>query len=120
PRVLLAVSHSPECVSLLHRYSSLPHSHSFPTRRSSDLSSLPPFSAGGFAKAVKKSLPHDPIAAGPLLLSLPFRFLLDSVEADFRDRKSTRLNSSHSQISYAVFGLKKKIQDAFHECRPRP
>src|SRR2546421_8927106 len=26
------------------------------------------------------------------------------------DRKSTRLNSSHDQISYAVFCLKKKIQ----------
>src|SRR2546430_11348289 len=26
----------------------------------------------------------------------------------FHDRKSTRLNSSHSQISYAVFCLKKK------------
>src|SRR5688572_31795735 len=26
-----------------------------------------------------------------------------------QDRKSTRLNSSHSQISYAVFCLKKKI-----------
>src|SRR2546430_7158950 len=33
--------------------------------------------------------------------------------ADFgilEDRKSTRLNSSHSQISYAVFCLKKKKQ----------
>src|SRR2546427_2179628 len=33
------------------------------------------------------------------------------------DRKSTRLNSSHSQISYAVFCLKKKktaIDDTFH------
>src|SRR2546430_12701171 len=29
-----------------------------------------------------------------------------------RDRKSTRLNSSHSQISYAVFCLKKKNTDA--------
>src|SRR5688572_32322674 len=28
--------------------------------------------------------------------------------SDFSDRKSTRLNSSHSQISYAVFCLKKK------------
>src|SRR5256886_3109930 len=28
-----------------------------------------------------------------------------------QDRKSTRLNSSHSQISYAVFCLKKKIND---------
>src|SRR5688572_32383687 len=29
-------------------------------------------------------------------------------EAEKLDRKSTRLNSSHSQISYAVFCLKKK------------
>src|SRR2546430_11509950 len=28
--------------------------------------------------------------------------------SDHQDRKSTRLNSSHSQISYAVFCLKKK------------
>src|SRR5688572_31530949 len=32
------------------------------------------------------------------------------VDARVRDRKSTRLNSSHSQISYAVFCLKKKKQ----------
>src|SRR2546430_11395555 len=31
-----------------------------------------------------------------------------------RDRKSTRLNSSHSQISYAVFCLKKKITAQRH------
>src|SRR2546427_5087963 len=31
------------------------------------------------------------------------------------DRKSTRLNSSHSQISYAVFCLKKKKQTKEHE-----
>src|SRR2546427_2563966 len=30
------------------------------------------------------------------------------IEESIRDRKSTRLNSSHSQISYAVFCLKKK------------
>src|SRR2546430_7394852 len=30
------------------------------------------------------------------------------------DRKSTRLNSSHSQISYAVFCLKKKKQTHTH------
>src|SRR5437660_8818938 len=29
---------------------------------------------------------------------------------DLRDRKSTRLNSSHVAISYAVFCLKKKIK----------
>src|SRR5438270_10526141 len=31
---------------------------------------------------------------------------------EFLDRKSTRLNSSHSQISYAVFCLKKKRNTA--------
>src|SRR2546430_9653940 len=40
-------------------------------------------------------------------------FEVDAVYEDpagiaYRDRKSTRLNSSHSQISYAVFCLKKK------------
>src|SRR5438270_2316657 len=30
------------------------------------------------------------------------------------DRKSTRLNSSHSQISYAVFCLKKKNEENHH------
>src|SRR5206468_10577988 len=35
-----------------------------------------------------------------------FKVLLE--EAKKRDRKSTRLNSSHDQISYAVFCLKKK------------
>src|SRR2546430_4542720 len=31
------------------------------------------------------------------------------IEVLHEDRKSTRLNSSHSQISYAVFCLKKKL-----------
>src|SRR2546427_5715698 len=35
---------------------------------------------------------------------------LASASQAARDRKSTRLNSSHSQISYAVFCLKKKKQ----------
>src|SRR5438309_8081721 len=34
--------------------------------------------------------------------------------ADCRDRKSTRLNSSHSSISYAVFCLKKKKKKKQH------
>src|SRR5438445_2365449 len=33
---------------------------------------------------------------------------LGIVQPDRRDRKSTRLNSSHANISYAVFCLKKK------------
>src|SRR5438309_7080800 len=37
-----------------------------------------------------------------------------------RDRKSTRLNSSHSSNSYAVFCLKKKIQRKFHPRTRQP
>src|SRR2546427_8580143 len=33
---------------------------------------------------------------------------------EHQDRKSTRLNSSHSQISYAVFCLKKKKKEKTH------
>src|SRR5688572_32626760 len=33
-----------------------------------------------------------------------------------QDRKSTRLNSSHSQISYAVFCLKKKKKQTNQRC----
>src|SRR3712207_7564246 len=38
-------------------------------------------------------------------------FLLPEARwGEARDRKSTRLNSSHANISYAVFCLKKKLQ----------
>src|SRR5438874_7466729 len=35
-----------------------------------------------------------------------------AIRHDYRDRKSTRLNSSHVEISYAVFCLKKKKSTA--------
>src|SRR5438067_4897718 len=35
-------------------------------------------------------------------------------DRDISDRKSTRLNSSHVSISYAVFCLKKKNQNILH------
>src|SRR2546430_10862234 len=41
--------------------------------------------------------------------------LVHQIGAFNRDRKSTRLNSSHSQISYAVFCLKKKKPHATHD-----
>src|SRR5688572_30903616 len=49
-------------------------------------------------------------------LAIEHGLILCSTDGDFgrfrnlrwQDRKSTRLNSSHSQISYAVFCLKKK------------
>src|SRR5256886_6529930 len=42
-------------------------------------------------------------SGGALQLATP-----EAIRKAFSDRKSTRLNSSHSQISYAVFCLKKK------------
>src|SRR2546427_7952545 len=45
---------------------------------------------------------------------LDLLFDLFDVGAVFADRKSTRLNSSHSQISYAVFCLKKKKKEQMH------
>src|SRR5205085_11381364 len=42
---------------------------------------------------------YDNVAAGLKLNGFPDRHKLDEV---VQDRKSTRLNSSHSQISYAV------------------
>src|SRR5206468_11775756 len=38
----------------------------------------------------------------------PLREMMRQLSRPFGDRKSTRLNSSHDQISYAVFCLKKK------------
>src|SRR3712207_8114430 len=37
-----------------------------------------------------------------------------------QDRKSTRLNSSHANISYAVFCLKKKTNQAIRSARTTP
>src|SRR3712207_7831077 len=40
--------------------------------------------------------------------------LFQPVRTDIEDRKSTRLNSSHANISYAVFCLKKKFRSEEH------
>src|SRR2546427_6735985 len=57
-------------------------------------------------------------SAPPLCTSLPrptlrSRFCRSTRLDGDRDRKSTRLNSSHSQISYAVFCLKKKKNNKY-------
>src|SRR5258707_8881006 len=47
-----------------------------------------------------------------LATAASIRSLPPSSRADLLDRKSTRLNSSHANISYAVFCLKKKLRFA--------
>src|SRR3712207_7398168 len=54
-------------------------------------------------------------------LAAPDKALLVALDTRVGDRKSTRLNSSHANISYAVFCLKKKKQSgsACRLIRPR-
>src|SRR5205807_4811148 len=77
--------------------------HSFPTRRSSDLSALP--RSPGVLVAARATLSSDDRGLEGM------KVLLNAEGTGGRliqDRKSTRLNSSHLVISYAVFCLKKK------------
>src|SRR2546430_6276098 len=59
---------------------------------------LPPYISN---VAVPEATVFDPVHAGPTPSANALTLLI-------LDRKSTRLNSSHSQISYAVFCLKNK------------
>src|SRR5688572_30901880 len=67
-----------------------------------------PFLCAMPGSALRDVADHD-VGEG-LTVPLPLvvaGLVLELVDVDLRDRKSTRLNSSHSQISYAVFCLKK-------------
>src|SRR5690606_39966414 len=73
--------------------------HSFPTRRSSDLPVQPALGVFlGIARSAQpaRGVVADDVGDRPANVDQPL------------DRKSTRLNSSHVKISYAVFCLKKK------------
>src|SRR5947207_10984199 len=89
-----------------------PRSTLFPTRRSSDLPAdvdeavLGCQLVGGDQRAEVRRRTHRlraPLAGSPV------GHPTSALEAE--DRKSTRLNSSHTVISYAVFCLKKKKTD---------
>src|SRR2546427_9544459 len=67
--------------------------------------------AGGAHAADEKSVAVTAIVEHPALDAVRDGVQAALKEAGYeagKDRKSTRLNSSHSQISYAVFCLKKK------------
>src|SRR5438552_13011408 len=93
--------------------------HSFPTRRSSDLQTFCARTASLISSHVNFANSNGCL----LTLSLALRLLAVHLSlfhgatrqaayeiALRQDRKSTRLNSSHQIISYAVFCLKKKNQ----------
>src|SRR5439155_24071343 len=81
--------------------------HSFPTRRSSDLLLQPCLHSlrHGRRRQWRRRRFHFVIARRG-----PFK----------EDRKSTRLNSSHVAISYAVFCLKKKSNHGPTSCAAKP
>src|SRR5206468_12827527 len=108
----------PHPSSFFYRSADHRHLHSFPTRRSSDLKPLclmplanrspSPFASPLNPRAtyvapdararVRGFTGFSITPSGVDFVTMPFSL----------DRKSTRLNSSHDQISYAVFCLKKK------------
>src|SRR5699024_12352256 len=77
---------------------------SFPTRRSSDLLTeyfeVSLIAERSFELLIKDIMFFNVLTSHIQCMSF-FKF-------SFKDRKSTRLNSSHVSISYAVFCLKKK------------
>src|SRR5690606_40065932 len=103
--LLLCLSHGPAA----HRARL-----SFPTRRSSDLGlrGLPvarrrQFDWAGYSRRCRSSGARR-TGGDPPPPSAPPASCRPSARSSARDRKSTRLNSSHVKISYAVFCLKKK------------
>src|SRR5207253_9522756 len=86
-----------------------PYTTLFRSTRSDRISSLVSGGKGGvFAQKCGDRVQHP---SGPYIVA----------ERTFADRKSTRLNSSHVAISYAVFCLKKKKkQQPPHAMHPPP
>src|SRR5690606_41598323 len=83
------------------------HLHSFPTRRSSDLAASVFFVA---RRSPQRSRADERFLNGGITTGSmqPAHSVQHRDSNSLADRKSTRLNSSHVKISYAVFCLKKK------------
>src|SRR5690606_41807498 len=85
---------------------------SFPTRRSSDLIRV----AAQFLACTHFALVTWRTTAAlsrcRVDLKPTYNWLFCLARVAIGDRKSTRLNSSHVKISYAVFCLKKKTEDS--------
>src|SRR5690606_41486491 len=87
-------------------YDPPPALHSFPTRRSSDLSSNHIVASSETAQLVSRRHVEQSVNIPfyGIYISV-FKIIISALWQPFiwLDRKSTRLNSSHVKISYAVF-----------------
>src|SRR5690606_41325790 len=102
----LPVCQSPYLWPSFLGFSALPYvwvPHSFPTRRSSDLSACGSAAAAPPQGETAMKPDYPQVASREQWLAARLQLLEQE-----KDRKSTRLNSSHVKISYAVFCLKKK------------
>src|SRR2546430_9761487 len=84
-----------------------PRSTLFPTRRSSDLFLMVLGAQRSDHDVLREQPRPSPLGHGDVDQRHNHPAQIENSQ-QMRDRKSTRLNSSHSQISYAVFCLKKK------------
>src|SRR5699024_12788442 len=95
------------------------HLHSFPTRRSSDLENPTYLKLRPVQDSKLDRLVAPLLCPGEEIVQT-FQSVRDGVVFTTRrviaDRKSTRLNSSHVSISYAVFCLKQKKCKENHCC----
>src|SRR5207249_11129587 len=93
-----------------HASAALLDLHSFPTRRSSDLRNGRPDARRSAESRLREppGEPAPPQAPRPSRRESDARSSRGPRASREEDRKSTRLNSSHVSISYAVFCLKKK------------
>src|SRR2546430_7758865 len=98
-----------------------PRSTLFPTRRSSDLRHVTELEklANQRMEALVNALLRGKQARNEAGVPYTIGIRPDEVNPGV-DRKSTRLNSSHSQISYAVFCLKKKKHRLHQSLADRP
>src|SRR5207302_2349046 len=106
----------PSCTLLFLLSSSAPHRdrHSFPTRRSSDLRSVSPS-----LRLLRPWVRFCPVPYARSFCSISRAHTARRSPCGMHpDRKSTRLNSSHVKISYAVVSLNKTTAGHRGDARP--
>src|SRR5690606_42073933 len=106
PGVSVCTQNSERACFLLESYGHHRAPHSFPTRRSSDLAMVNAAKkAGNIVQIGFQRRQNEAFKKAKQIIE---EGQIGKIYQIGADRKSTRLNSSHVKISYAVFCLKKK------------